>query len=154
MPITIESLRFGTLQIAEQAVIELPFGLVGLEGSRYVLLERNPGSGFLWLHSLDDPALALPVVDPRRFFSDFSLQIADADLQRLGIERPETAEVYVTVRAAPDPQAITVNLRAPILVSEGLAYQVINSAPGAEFRAPLFTVLAADASAQPVTDAA
>ena len=154
MPITIESLRFGTLQIAEQAVIELPFGLVGLAGSRYVLLERNPGSGFLWLHSLEDPELALPVVDPRRFFSDFSLQIADADLQRLGIEAPETAEVYVTVRAAPDPKAITVNLRAPILVSGGQGYQVINGAPGAEFRAPLFTVLAADAAAQPVTDAA
>ncbi|HST56894.1 MAG TPA: flagellar assembly protein FliW [Solirubrobacteraceae bacterium] len=143
MPITIESIRFGTLDISDDAMIELPLGLIGLDGSRYALLERNPDSGFLWLHSLEDPALALPVVDPRRFFPDFSLQLMAEDLEQTGFADPSAADVYVTVRAAPDPQEITVNLRAPIVVSEGRGYQVLNTVPGAKLRAPLFGEAAA-----------
>ena len=51
-------------------MIEFPFGLIGLGGLRYALLDRNPGTGFLWLHSVDEPALALPVVSPHQFFPD------------------------------------------------------------------------------------
>jgi flagellar assembly factor FliW len=47
-------------------------------------------------------------------------------------------DVYVTVRAAPAPEDFTANLRAPILVRAGQAWQVINQAPGCELRVPLF----------------
>ena len=67
-------------------MIEFPFGLIGLGGLRYTLIDRNPGTGFLWLHAVDDPALALPVVSPYQFFSAFSLQIAPEDRERTGIE--------------------------------------------------------------------
>ena len=64
MSVTFESIRFGTVEIQPEDVIEFPFGLIGLGGLRYALLDRNPGTGFLWLHAVDDPALALPVVEP------------------------------------------------------------------------------------------
>lgn len=136
--ISLHSSRFGPLEITPDAVIEFPHGLIGLGGQRYTLLDRNPGTGFLWLHSLDDGALALPVVDPRRFFSGFSLQISDDDRERIGVADPAAAQLYVTVRAAPDPADVVVNLRAPIVVWEGRGHQVINGAPGAELQTPLF----------------
>ena len=71
MSVTFESIRFGTVEIKPEAVIEFPFGLIGLGGLRYALIDRNPGTGFLWLHAVEDPALALPVVRPEQFFSDF-----------------------------------------------------------------------------------
>lgn len=138
MSMTIESIRFGTVEIPDEDVIEFPFGLIGLGGSSYALLDRNPGSGFLWLHAVDDPALALPVVDPRQFFSSFALEIAEEDRERTGIEDPSDAQLYVTVRATPDPLDITVNLRAPIVVHEGRGYQVINTGERAPLQAPLF----------------
>ncbi len=52
MPVTIESVRFGTVEVPQEEVIEFPFGLIGLGGSRYTLLDRNPGTGFLWLHAV------------------------------------------------------------------------------------------------------
>jgi flagellar assembly factor FliW len=134
--LTIDSSRFGALQIPPEEIIEFPHGLIGLGGSRYALLDRNPGSGFLWLHSLDDPELALPVIDPRRFFSGFALEVTAEERARVG--DPADAQVYVTVRAAPDPADIVVNLRAPLLVSEGRGHQVLNTAPGAQLQAPLF----------------
>lgn len=135
---TIESSRFGALQLAEDQAIEFPSGLIGLGGRRWALLDRNPGSGFLWLHSLEDSELALPVVDPRSFFADFQLRLGEEDRGRIGAEDPAEAQVYVTVRAAADPTEIRVNLRAPIVVWEGRGHQVINTAPGAELQAPLF----------------
>jgi flagellar assembly factor FliW len=135
---TIESSRFGTLEVAPEQVIEFPHGLIGLEGSRYTLLDRNPGSGILWLHSLDRPDLALPVVDPRPFFPAFELSLSEEDRERIGAPDPAAAQLYVTLRAAPDPAAVVVNLRAPLLIHEGRGHQVLNTAPGAELQAPLF----------------
>jgi flagellar assembly factor FliW len=134
----IESSRFGTLQLAPEELIEFPRGLIGLGGLHYTLLDRNPGTGFLWLHSIEDPGLALPVVDPRRFFHNFALQIATEDRESIGAPDPAAAELYVTVRTAPDPADVVVNLRAPIVVWERRGHQVLNTAAGAVLQARLF----------------
>ena len=140
MPEKFQSIRFGAVEIAQQDVIEFPFGLIGLGGLRYVLLDRNPGTGFLWLHAIDNPALALPVVSPLQFFSTFSLEIAPEDRERTGIEDASGAQLYVTVRATPNPLDITANLRAPLVIHEGYGYQVINTNEDAPLQAPLFAL--------------
>jgi flagellar assembly factor FliW len=142
MSVTFESIRFGTVEIAAEDVIEFPFGLIGLGGLRYALIDRNPGTGFLWLHAVDDPALALPVVSPHQFFSEFALQIAPEDRERTGIEDASAAKLYVTVRATPNPLDITANLRAPLVIVEGRGYQVLNMSEDATLQAPLFTLAA------------
>jgi flagellar assembly factor FliW len=142
MSVTFESIRFGTVEIDAQDVIEFPFGLIGLGGLRYTLLDRNPGSGFLWLHAVDNPALALPVVSPFQFFSTFTLEIAPEDRERTGIEDAAGATLYVTVRATPNPADITANLRAPLLIREGRGYQVLNTYEDAPLQAPLFALAA------------
>jgi flagellar assembly factor FliW len=138
--VTFQSIRFGEVQVAEQDVIEFPFGLIGLGGLRYTLLDRNPGTGFLWLHSVEEPALALPVVRPERFFSEFSLHMAPEDAERTGIEEGADIVLYVTVRATPNPLDITANLRAPLVIHEGRGYQVINANPQAQLQTPLFVL--------------
>jgi flagellar assembly factor FliW len=135
---TIESSRFGKLEIPSHAVIEFPRGLIGLGGLHYTLLDHNPPGGFRWLHSLDDPRLALPVVDPRAFFHPFALQLSEEDRARIGAPNPDAAALYVTVRTAPDPTDTLVNLRAPLVIWEGRGHQVLNAAPGAELRVRLF----------------
>ena len=140
MSVTFQSIRFGAVEIAEEDVIEFPFGLIGLGGLQYTLLDHNPGSGFLWLHAVDNAALALPVVSPYQFFPSFTLEIAAEDRERTGIEDSTDAELYVTVRATPNPADITANLRAPLLIRDGRGYQVINTNEDAALQAPLFTL--------------
>jgi flagellar assembly factor FliW len=138
MAVTLNSTRFGDMEIPEEAVIEFPNGLVGLGGRRYTLLARDEDAAFVWLHSLDDPALALPLTDPWQFFDSFEVEISDEDASRLGITGTDDTSVYVTVRAAESLEDFSANLRAPILVSNGLGHQIINQAPDAPVRAPLF----------------
>lgn len=138
MSVTFQSIRFGAVEISQEDVIEFPFGLIGLGGVRYALIDRNPGTGFLWLHSVEDPALALPVVRPQQFFSTFALDIAPEDRELTGIQDTAETDVYVTVRATPNPLDITANLRAPLVIHEGHGYQVINVNEDAPLQAPLF----------------
>jgi flagellar assembly factor FliW len=144
---TIESTRFGTLEIPSAAVLDFPNGLIGLGGSRYALVAKEEDSVFLWLHSLDDPSIALPVVNPWRFFGKYEVELSDAEAERIGVSDPEEAEVYVTVTAAETVEDFSANLRAPILISGGKGHQVINEAADAEVRMPLFAEVAVEAAA-------
>lgn len=136
MPTTIDSTRFGRIEVAPDSAIVFPHGLAGLDSTRFTLIAREQDDAFVWLHSLEDPALALPLADPRRFFSGFALEPA----------APAGAAVYVTVRASERLEDFTANLRAPIVIEDGVAQQVLNEADGAELRAPLFAELAAAAA--------
>jgi flagellar assembly factor FliW len=138
MPINIDSTRFGAIEVPEDAVLIFPTGLIGLGGTRYTLIAREESAPFLWLHSLDDPSLAIPVTNPWFFFSSYEVEISDAEAERIGVSDPSEADVYVTVRAAEAIEDFRANLRAPILVSGGHGHQVINEARGTSVRAPLF----------------
>ena len=134
------SSRFGTLEVPDEAIVEFPNGLVGLGGRRYALLERDGARAFLWLQSIDDPGLALPVVDPWEFFPDYALELTKSDAERVGGADPEQTSLYVTVRATEDDgsdRGFSANLRAPIVIVGNVGHQLINQADDAPVRAPL-----------------
>ena len=136
--VTLHSSRFGVLEIPEEAVIEFPSGLIGLGGTRYALLARSDDSAFVWLHSLDDHELAVPVTNPFRFFNDFEVELSDEEAARIGLTEADDPTVYVTVRATDSLEGFSANLYAPILISGGRGHQVINQTADAPVRAPLF----------------
>jgi flagellar assembly factor FliW len=140
--VTIDSPRFGTLEIASEDVIEFPHGLIGLGGSRFAIVERE--GSFSWLHSIDDPSLALPVTNPWDFFADYAVELSDEDSEPI-TAAPADVAVWVTVRAGAELADFYANLRAPILVADGQGHQVINESPDAPVRAPLFPAVAAAA---------
>jgi len=135
---TFESSRFGRVEIDADAVIEFPAGLIGLGGAHYALVTVDPDAPFAWLHSVDDPDVALPVTNPWLHYGDYRVELSDADTQRIGAEDPSALDVWVTVRAAGELADFSCNLRAPIVVWKGRGHQVINEAPDAPVRAPLF----------------
>jgi flagellar assembly factor FliW len=151
MSLTVESTRFGTLEIEAEAVLSFPRGLIGLGGSRYALLSTDPDSPFSWLHSVEDPDLALPVTRPGQFFPGYEVIMSDAEAASVGLSGDAPADVWVTVRATERVEDFTVNLRAPIVVTTGdagpEAYQVINEAPAADVRVALFAAATGDADA-------
>jgi flagellar assembly factor FliW len=144
LSLTIDSSRFGKIEVAPDSVIEFPHGLIGLDSRRFTLIARDEQADFLWLHSLDDPSLALPVTDPRRFFADFEAEVSDSERERLGLPELSATQIYVTVRASDHLEDFTANLRAPIVISAGRGHQVVNQAATARLRAPLFGALAAE----------
>jgi flagellar assembly factor FliW len=142
---TFSTSRFGEVEVIVDSIIAFPDGLIGLVGNRYALLSTDADSPFLWLQSLDDPATALPVTNPHRFFKDFAVELADADAEQFGLDDGVPADVYVTVTASSVVTDLTVNLKAPILIRDHRGHQVINQAAGVKVKTPLFPGHAASA---------
>jgi flagellar assembly factor FliW len=134
---TVDSSRFGELQVPDAAVVDFPAGLIGVGGRRFALLTREESGAFKWLQETERPGLALPVTDPFPFFPDYEVVLSDAEAARTGITDPASVDVLVVVRAEAEPAAISANLLAPILVSAGIGHQVINEAAWAPLREPL-----------------
>jgi flagellar assembly factor FliW len=143
--VTFESTRFGTVEVEADAVVEFPTGLIGLGGSRYAVIAADSDAPFAWLHSVDESDVALPVTNPWLHFAEYEVELSDADTERVGEDAD--VDVWVTVRAAGELSDFSCNLRAPIVISNGRGHQVINEAPDAPVRAPLFPEAAAVASA-------
>ena len=96
----IESTRFGTIEIRDDAVITFPDGLIGLPGTRWALLAQSESAAFYWLHSIDDPAIALPVTNPWLFFSDYEVSVPDEDAGLLNLASADQADIFCVVRAS------------------------------------------------------
>jgi flagellar assembly factor FliW len=137
MTLTLNSSRFGNIQVRQAAVIDFPYGLIGLPKGGYALVRRGHDAAFKWLQSVDDAGLALPVADPLLFFADYAVDLSDHEAARIKLSESDETAVYVTIRVAGDGETLTANLRAPVLVANGRGYQVINQVPASPLRAPL-----------------
>ena len=135
--VTLRSTRFGELEIPAEAVLEFPNGLIGLGGKQFVIVPAGNGGAFSWLHSIDDPSLALPIANPWHFFADYVVDLSDADSAPITAD-PADVAVWVTVRAGAELADFHANLRAPIVIADGKGHQVINESGDAPVRAPLF----------------
>ena len=135
---TLKSTRFGDVELSDDAVVDFPNGLIGLSGHRYALIPHGDDGTFVWLHSMEDAELALPLTRPWSFFPRYEVELSDSEAERIGVSDPARADVFVTVRAAEEAANFSANLRAPIIISGGRGFQVINEADDAPVRAPLF----------------
>jgi flagellar assembly factor FliW len=113
---TIQTTRFGEIEVAPENIVEFPEGLLGLHRfQRYVMIQRN-NSPLSWMQSMDLPELAFLVADPQVFLSDYSAQVGAAELATLGNPDPAKLVVKVICTVPEDPKDATVNLRAPLII--------------------------------------
>lgn len=111
--------RFGEIEVEEDLVITLPEGLIGFEDcTRYVVLHLDEKSPFRWLQSLDDGAVAFPIIDPWDFMADYAPSISDADAAKLRIDRDSPKLVFAVVTIPRNnPRGVTANLLGPLVIN-------------------------------------
>lgn len=125
----VQTTRFGTIEVDEEAIITFTQGLLGFEQyRRYVVLCLDEKSPFRWLQSLEEPSLAFVVIEPRHFMPDYAPTISDADAQALHLDADTPVLTFVIVTIPPgQPEQMTVNLLGPIVINAAtrVAKQVI-----------------------------
>lgn len=122
----IHTSRFGTVDVEPDAIICFPLGIPGWEQChRWVLLADGRGEGLAWLQSMEQPEVALAVVSPRRFVPDYEVRVGRRALAPLELDEATRAEVLVIV--ARTEHALTLNLKAPLLINpqRGLGCEVV-----------------------------
>lgn len=112
----VQTTRFGLVEIAEDRVICFAKGLLGFPGKeRFCLLQPGEEALFFWLQSIDEPELAFVVTDPTLFYQDYSVPIRREQMEQLGLEKLEDAQVFVIVNKV--GQQLTGNLQGPLVIN-------------------------------------
>ncbi len=115
----IETRVFGTIEIDDEKIITFSGGIVGFPDlKKFTLLyDAEKAGGIKWLQSLDEPAFAMPVMDPLYVKESYNPVVEDELLKSLGELKPEETLVLVTVTVPKELRNMSVNLQAPIVVN-------------------------------------
>ncbi|MDR0936321.1 MAG: flagellar assembly protein FliW [Oscillospiraceae bacterium] len=143
---SIETVRFGQVEIDPAKVWEFAEGLPGLEDNhRLVLLEFEESKPVAWLQSLDDVDVCLPVTDTFRAFPDYEFDVEEEVELELKLNVAGHLLVLSVLVIPEDLTQMTCNMAAPILVNTvaKIGRQVILPTSNYAVRHPVFEALLA-----------
>lgn len=152
--------RFGVeeqVEVPDEQLYDFRRGLGAFEGLHRYALIVDPDSPVEWLQSLDDEHVVFALLEPFVFQPGFEFELPDADALALRLDRPEDAMVRSILAMREDPEEITANLLAPLVLNPaaGLGGQVLLQDSDWPLRVPVFEALerasAASASKEAVT---
>lgn len=126
----------------EKKIIFFQSGLPGFENlSQFVLISLEGNQIFWWLQSVQQPEIALLVVNPFIFFSDYSFDLPEAIAKEIELDKFEEALVLTTVTVTGDDLSkVTTNLVGPVIINtkSGKGKQVILEDSSYNIKQPLF----------------
>ena len=122
--------RFGTIDIEEEQIISVPYGIIGFpDEKRFVLLEHKKGSPFFWFQSVDNPSLAFALMDPLLFKPDYEIEVSPEDTAALELKDTlEGIQTLVIINISNGKgMEVTANLLGPIIINvqNRLAKQIV-----------------------------
>ncbi len=112
---------FGEIEISEEKIITFENGIIGFPDlKRFALLhdeEQGDEAGIRFLQSFDEPAFAMPVMEPLMVKPDYDPEVEDELLTAVGNLTAENLIVLVTVTVPSDLKKMSVNLQGPIIIN-------------------------------------
>ncbi len=126
----VQTSRFGTLDVAENDIVEFTEGLLGFEGlKKFFIVDPSDETLILWLQSVDEADVAFPVLEPKLFKGDYKVRLSANELRALKIQSANNKDtlVYCILTIPADVTQMTANLKAPIVLNtaQQLARQVV-----------------------------
>lgn len=122
MTMKIQTKWFGEMDIDEDKIITFDRGIIGFDEFKQFTLvydaQKDAESSTMWLQSLDEVSLALPVMKPELLFDHYDPIVEDELINSLG-ENIKEAELLVLIilTVTQNIKEITCNLKAPIVIN-------------------------------------
>ncbi len=112
---------FGEIEIEKEKIITMEQGIIGFPDLKHFTIvfdvESEEKSGIMWLQSMDDGDVSMPVMVPSDLISDYNPTVNNELLEPLGDLTPDNTYVLVTVTVPEKIEDISINLKAPIIVN-------------------------------------
>lgn len=112
---------FGEVDLDDDKILTFEEGLIGFEDlKRFTLLYNNEteaNSSIIWLQSVEEVSMALPVINPFHIMTDYNPIVEDEMLLSLGELKDENTAIFLTLTVPSDIKDMTVNLKAPIIIN-------------------------------------
>lgn len=144
---TIETKLFGEITVDESKLISFPQGIIGFpELKDFLLIHDGEGSDSIkWMQSIQEPAFAMPVVDPLSIIPDYNPDIEDELLKPLDGVTQDNMLVLVTITVPKEIEKMSVNLKGPIIINSEArkAGQLIIDDDKYQVKYPIYDILKA-----------
>lgn len=138
----LNTVRFGEIDIDEARIFNFAMPLIGFDDrTKFVIIEPSQDALFKWLQSVDDAALAFPIISVSALNFDYTIDIPDNVVETLRITNVESLLVMnITSIPQDDPKGTTINLLAPLIfnLDAQIAGQVVLSGSGYDISYPMF----------------
>ncbi len=110
--------RFGELEVDKKDVINFADGLLGFDNfKRFFIVDPGDQTLILWLQSLDDAAIAFPIIEPKIFAPEYSVRLLPPELTSLELETLTDASIYTILTIPQNIVEMSANLKAPIIIN-------------------------------------
>lgn len=112
---------FGEVELDDNKVLDFPNGIIGFETfKKFAILydiDNDSKTRISWLQSLEEPALALPVIDPLAITTEYNPMIEDELLKPLGDPADEDLLFLLVMTVPSDMTKVTANMKAPVIIN-------------------------------------
>ena len=134
--------RFGEIDIEENRIFNFVMPISGFDMlHKFIILDPNKDTLFKWLQSIEDPALAFPIISVSALNLDYTIDLPDNIVETLDIKNVESVLVMnITSIPQGNPKGTTINLLAPLIfnLDNQNAAQVVLSGSGYDISYPMF----------------
>lgn len=121
--------RFGEVEVVADKIITMTVPVPGFPESKHFFLRpHGQDSPFMWLQSLENPALAFVVINPVLISPAYQPAISAGVMSELAATAPQELELLVILTIpAGRPRDLTANLLGPVVINaeKRLAKQVV-----------------------------
>ncbi|BCJ92936.1 flagellar assembly factor FliW [Anaerocolumna cellulosilytica] len=112
---------FGEIDLEEAKIITFERGIMGFEQYKQFTILYDIDSedkvGISWLQSLEEPSLALPVINPFHIRADYNPIVEDEVLKPLGNIKEDNLVILLSLTVPSDLTKMTANLKAPFIIN-------------------------------------
>ena len=114
-----QTVNFGSLEIAGNKAITFKEGLPGFpQIHRFAVIELEELRPFKYLHSLDEPAISLFIINPFLLDPSYEFRLTDPDMEDVHSTNSAELAVYAVATIPEDPNEATINFMAPIIIND------------------------------------
>ena len=138
---------FGDVEISDDKILTIEDGIIGFPDLKHFTLihdeEKGKDAGIRYFQSIEEPAFAMPVMNPLMVCEDYNPQVSEEFLSSLGNISDENIVVLVTVTVPTDLTKMTVNLQGPIIINsdEKKGAQIIVEGNDYPVKFPIYEIL-------------
>lgn len=112
---------FGEVELDDDKVLDFPNGIIGFENfTKFAIMydeDNTAETRISWLQSLEEPVLALPVIDPLAIAEEYTPMIEDELLAPLGNAADEDLLFLLAMTVPSDMTKVTANMKAPFIIN-------------------------------------
>jgi flagellar assembly factor FliW len=142
--VKVNTTRFGELEVNKNDIITFKEGLLGFEHlNKFFIVDPGDRTLILWLQSVNDAAVAFPILEPKIYEPNYIVKLLPAELSSLELADLSCASIYSILTIPQNIKEMSANLKAPIVINNKtkIARQIVLQDSKLEVRFALYNGL-------------